>query len=36
MLRRANEILNAPYHLEFEDDGQDIKQIPASLVVERP
>ncbi|UZJ52220.1 hypothetical protein CBS101457_001540 [Exobasidium rhododendri] len=36
MQRRADEILNTPYRLEFEDDGGAIQNVPACLVVERP
>jgi hypothetical protein len=34
--KRHAELLNANYQLEFDDDGGDIKNIPAYLVVERP
>ncbi|CAO1614730.1 unnamed protein product [Parajaminaea phylloscopi] len=34
--KRQHELLNAKYLLEFEDDGGDIKHVPAYLVVERP
>ncbi|PWN33958.1 uncharacterized protein FA14DRAFT_191065 [Meira miltonrushii] len=35
MMRRADEILNTPYQLEFEDDDGAIRDVPANLVVER-
>lgn len=34
--KRQHELLNAKYMLEFDDDGGDIKDVPAFLVVERP
>ncbi|KAL9932015.1 hypothetical protein V8E36_009076 [Tilletia maclaganii] len=34
--KKENELLNAPYKLIFEDDGDDIKTVAAFLVVERP
>ncbi|CAO1619878.1 unnamed protein product [Sympodiomycopsis kandeliae] len=34
--KRQHELLNAKYLLEFDDDGGDIKSVPAFLVVERP
>jgi hypothetical protein len=36
MQKRAEELLNTPYRLEFEDDGGAIQNVPACLVVERP
>lgn len=36
MQRRAEEVLNTPYALEFEDDEGAIRMVPANLVVERP
>lgn len=36
MQRKADELLQAYYKLEFEDDGGAIQNVPASLVVERP
>lgn len=36
MMRRSEEVLNTPYHLEFEDDDGAIRDVPANLVVERP
>jgi SGF29 tudor-like domain len=35
MMRKADEILNTPYQLEFEDDDGAIRDVPANLVVER-
>lgn len=35
MMRRADEILNTTYQLEFEDDDGAIRDVPANLVVER-
>ncbi|KAK0530778.1 hypothetical protein OC835_003899 [Tilletia horrida] len=34
--KKEQDLLNASYKLIFEDDGDDIKSIPAFLVVERP
>lgn len=34
--KRGNDLLEAKYQLEFEDDGGDIKSVAAYLVVERP
>lgn len=34
--KRESELLTAPYHLMFYDDGADVKQVPAYLVVEHP
>ncbi|WFD32373.1 hypothetical protein MSPP1_003418 [Malassezia sp. CBS 17886] len=34
--KREHELLHAPYSLMFDDDGADIKQVPAYLIVERP
>lgn len=34
--RKPDELLNASYQLEFEDDDGAIRDVPASLVVERP
>lgn len=36
MQRKADELLQTYYKLEFEDDGGSIQNVPASLVVERP
>ncbi|KDN52930.1 hypothetical protein K437DRAFT_253563 [Tilletiaria anomala UBC 951] len=36
LLKKESELLNARYQLTFEDDNDDIKSIPAYLVVERP
>lgn len=36
LLKREGELLHAPYSLMFDDDGGDIKQVPAYLVVEHP
>jgi hypothetical protein len=36
MQRRADDLLNTPYRLEFEDDGGAIQNVPANLIVERP
>lgn len=36
MQRKADELLNTAYRLEFEDDNGAIQNVPASLVVERP
>ncbi|KAE8209470.1 hypothetical protein CF327_g6546 [Tilletia walkeri] len=34
--KKEQELLNQPYKLIFEDDGDDVKSVPAFLVVERP
>lgn len=34
--KRETELLHAPYDLMFDDDGADVKQVPAYLVVEHP
>ncbi|CAD6983870.1 unnamed protein product [Tilletia controversa] len=34
--KKEQDLLNAPYKLVFEDDGEDVKSVPAFLVVERP
>ncbi|KAI3628884.1 hypothetical protein CBS14141_000587 [Malassezia furfur] len=34
--KREAELLQTPYQLMFDDDGSDIKQVPAYLVVEHP
>ncbi|CAO1628014.1 unnamed protein product [Jaminaea pallidilutea] len=34
--KRGNDLLNAKYLIEFEDDGGDIKEVAAFLVVEKP
>ena len=34
--RRDSEALNSMYEVMFDDDGADIKRVPAYYVVERP
>lgn len=34
--KRETELLHTPYQLMFDDDGADIKHVPAYLVVEHP
>lgn len=36
LVKRESELLTTPYHLMFYDDGADVKQVPAYLVVEHP
>ncbi|PWN52756.1 hypothetical protein IE53DRAFT_253595 [Violaceomyces palustris] len=36
LLKKEQELLNANYELMFEDDGAEIRLVPAYLVVERP
>lgn len=36
LVKRESELLTTPYRLMFYDDGADVKQVPAYLVVEHP